>query len=237
MITIPTDKLAAKARLVVTRGLWPTWEYPLFDAPNVLGRAEEQPVEIDLATHEPEDRIFSSLQHACIDWDGQKLTIEDLGSTNRTHVNRVLVRPGKKRPLTSGDLIQIGEVELKLTAGAPYETGRNSARTSSGPRLFAVRGLQPSREYFISEGLNILGRGDQKFVEIDLQEQELDYRVWISREHACITRQRDRLLVEDLFTANATYVNRRRVPPGIKRPLAKGDVIQVGEVQLRLFID
>ena len=229
--------LAPKARLVVMRGLWPTWEYPLFDARNIIGRAGEQPVEIDVATHEPEDRIFSSPQHARIDWDGQTLTIEDLGSTNGTYVNRVAVRAGEKRALTAGDLIQIGGVELKLTAGAPYETGRSSSGTCSGPRLLAVRGLQPGRQYLISEARNIIGRGDQKFVEIDLQEQELDYRVWISREHACITRQRDRLLVEDLFTANATYVNRRRVPPGIKRPLAKGDVIQVGEVQLRLFID
>jgi len=89
--------------------------------------------------------------------------------------------------------------------------------------------------YFISEGTNVIGRGDQKAVEIDLKEQEPDYRVWVSRQHACITRQGANLLIVDLYTPNATYVNRRRVPPGSKHPLQVGDVIQIGEVQLKLF--
>jgi pSer/pThr/pTyr-binding forkhead associated (FHA) protein len=210
------------------------WDYPLFDGPNIIGRAEERPVEIDLQPQEAEDRIFSSLQHACIDWDGHTPTVEDLGTINGTFLNSRGLRVGQKCPLKSDDIIRIGEVELQLIAGTPYQMARSSSRPGSGPRLLAVRGLQPAREYLIAEGRNIIGRGDQKPVEIDLQEQEPDYRVWVSRQHASITRRGDSLLIEDLFTANATYVNRRRVPPGVKRPLQEGDVIQVGEIQLKL---
>src|SRR5438094_732637 len=58
--------LGAKARLVVVRGLRPNWEYPLYEGRNVLGRADEQPVDIDPQPQEPEDRIWSSRQHAVI---------------------------------------------------------------------------------------------------------------------------------------------------------------------------
>jgi pSer/pThr/pTyr-binding forkhead associated (FHA) protein len=42
------------------------------------------------------------------------LTIEDLGSTNGTYVNRNRVPPREKRPLRDGDIIQIGEVQIKV---------------------------------------------------------------------------------------------------------------------------
>ncbi len=39
-------------------------------------------------------------------------------------------------------------------------------------------------------------------------------------------------MIQDLNSANGTYVNRKRVPPGEKRALAEEDIIQVGPVQL-----
>jgi pSer/pThr/pTyr-binding forkhead associated (FHA) protein len=215
----PTGSPGTKARLVVIRGLMPNWEYPLFDGPNIIGRAEEQPVEIDVGTHEPEDGIYSSLQHACINWDGHTFTVEDLGSANGTQLNNTVIQAGEKSPLKPGDLLQIGDVQLQLAGDEPYQMARWSSGLHADPRLLAVRGLQPNREYFIFDGENIIGRGDQQPVEIDLQEQESDYRVWVSRRHARITRERDSLLIEDLYSANATYVNRRRVAPGVKRCL------------------
>jgi len=104
----------AKARLVVTRGLRPNWEYRIFEGRTILGRADEQPVDVDLQPLEPEDRIWSSRQHAAITCERGVLTIEDLNSTNGTYLNRTRVPPGEKRPLRAGDTIQIGEVQLKV---------------------------------------------------------------------------------------------------------------------------
>lgn len=42
------------------------------------------------------------------------MVIEDLNTANGTYVNRSVVRPGTKRALKTGDLIQIGEVQLKV---------------------------------------------------------------------------------------------------------------------------
>jgi pSer/pThr/pTyr-binding forkhead associated (FHA) protein len=42
------------------------------------------------------------------------------------------------------------------------------------------------------------------------------------------------MFLEDLKSANGTYVNRTRVYPGEKRSLTPDDVIQVGSVQLKI---
>ena len=50
------------------------------------------------------------------------------------------------------------------------------------------------------------------------------------------TRRRRILTIEDLNSANGTYVNRARVYPGQKRQLFVNDVIQIGNVQMRLKV-
>jgi hypothetical protein len=104
----------AKARLLVLRGLRPNWEYRLFEGRNIIGRADQQPVDIDLQPQEPEDRVWSSRQHAAITCEGRSMVIEDLNTANGTYVNRAIVPPGTKRSLKAGDVIQIGEVQLKV---------------------------------------------------------------------------------------------------------------------------
>ncbi|MER3416054.1 MAG: hypothetical protein C4297_07585 [Gemmataceae bacterium] len=105
---------ATRPRLVVIRGLKIGVEYPLYEGENYVGRTDEKPVDIDLEDQESPDRIWSSRQHAVIRWQEGQLTIEDLGSTNGTFVNRVRVPPGERRPLNAGDVIQIGTVHLRV---------------------------------------------------------------------------------------------------------------------------
>ena len=103
------------------------------------------------------------------------------------------------------------------------------------PRLEIVRGLRPNWKFPIFEGRNMIGRADQQPVEIDLQPQEPEDRVWSSRQHAVITCTKGAMVIEDLNSSNGTYVNRLRVPPGEKRPLKKDEIIQIGEVQMRVL--
>lgn len=106
--------MKAKARLLVVRGLRPNWEYPIYEGRNILGRADELPVDIDLDPQEPADRVWSSRQHAAITCEAGAMVIEDLNSANGTYVNRKRVPPGEKRPLRKEDIIQIGEVHIKV---------------------------------------------------------------------------------------------------------------------------
>jgi len=106
----------------------------------------------------------------------------------------------------------------------------------SQPRLVVLRGQKRNVEYPIYEGLNFIGRADDKPVDIDLEDQEPPDRVWCSRQHACISFEADALAIEDLNSANGTYVNRTRIYPGQRRNLSPNDIIQIGNVQLKVVV-
>jgi pSer/pThr/pTyr-binding forkhead associated (FHA) protein len=104
------------------------------------------------------------------------------------------------------------------------------------PRLQVLRGQKRNVEYPIYEGLNYIGRADEKPVDIDLEEQEPPDRIWCSRQHAVITFEGGMVSLEDLNSANGTYVNRVRVYPGQAKPLAVNDIVQIGNVQMKLVV-
>jgi len=104
----------AQPKLVVIRGQKINFEFPIYPDLNFIGRADEKPVDIDLEDQEPPDRVWCSRQHALITFEEGSLTIEDLNSANGTYVNRARVYPGQKRQLNINDVIQIGNVQMKV---------------------------------------------------------------------------------------------------------------------------
>ena len=70
------------------------------------------------------------------------------------------------------------------------------------PRLVVHDGQYPNREYPIREGVNWIGRPDRRAVEIDLEDQEFPDDLRVSREHARITLECDRLFIEDAGSAD-----------------------------------
>jgi pSer/pThr/pTyr-binding forkhead associated (FHA) protein len=99
-----------------------------------------------------------------------------------------------------------------------------------------VRGQRVNAEYSIYEGDNYIGRADDKAVDIDLEDQEPPDRIWSSRQHALLTFEDGKLVIEDLSSTNGTFVNRVRIHPGQKRSLQANDIVQIGTVQLRVKI-
>ncbi len=115
-IADPPDTPSLPAlRLQVLRGLRISVEYPLYEGANVIGRSDEQPVDIDLRDQEPREAVWTSRHHAVVTLNGGDLTVEDLDSTNGTYVNRHRVLPGSKRKLKADDVLQIGAIQLKIT--------------------------------------------------------------------------------------------------------------------------
>ena len=70
-------------------------EYPIYEGPNFIGRADEKPVDIDLEDQERPDRIRCSRQHALISFEEHKQFLEDLNSANGTYLTRARVYPGQ----------------------------------------------------------------------------------------------------------------------------------------------
>jgi hypothetical protein len=128
-----------------------------------------------------------------------------------------------------------GPEAVKPAEAAP-PAGAAPLPAGAQPRLLVLRGQKRNVEYPIYEGLNFIGRADEKPVDIDLEDQEPPDRIWCSRQHACISFENDHLAIEDLNSANGTYVNRGRIYPGQKRPLAANDIVQIGNVQMKVVV-
>jgi len=102
--------------LIVIRGQKLNVEFPIYAGQNFIGRADDKPVDIDLEDQEPPERVWTSRQHAVLEWnDGAgSLVLEDLNSSNGTYVNRVRVHPGQPQQLYLGDVIQIGNIHMRV---------------------------------------------------------------------------------------------------------------------------
>jgi hypothetical protein len=118
----------------------------------------------------------------------------------------------------------------------PTTEAPETPATATTPKLVVVRGQRMDVEYKLYPGKNYLGRTDDKPVDIDLEDQEAQDRIWTSRQHAVITLEDDKLVIEDLNSLNGTFVNRSRVHPGQLKDLVPDDVIQVGTVHLKVVI-
>ncbi len=58
----------------------------------------------------------------------------------------------------------------------------------------------------------------------------------VSRYHCRIHQQESNYLVEDMGSANGTFVNGRRLTPYLPHALKDGDKVQVGRIKLRVSI-
>jgi len=77
-----------------------------------------------------------------------------------------------------------------------------------------------------------LGRMDpiqDIYPEVDLTE-DLAMEQGVSREHACIFRRGDIVVVEDLGSTNGTLLNRERLAPFLPQLLHDGDQLQLGKL-------
>jgi pSer/pThr/pTyr-binding forkhead associated (FHA) protein len=167
--------------------------------------------------------------------DGQ-LTIEDLGSANGTFVNDD--RLDAPRTLDLGDVIRVGRTLLEVIAPAdvvagtsPPPTGSDLAEAPSTPadagqELVVTAGAAAGRRLALTDDDLLLGRGVSGAGLFGEDGQ-------LSRRHARIARDAGgRLTIEDLGSANGTFLNGERVRE--PRVLAIGDSIRIGTTTLQL---
>jgi hypothetical protein len=101
-------------KLVVLRGLRIGLEYPIYEGRNTIGRFADKPVDIDMMNQESAEQIWCSRQHAVVIFDGSAVSIEDCNSLNGTWLNGQRVGAGQRRLMKSGDVLQVGTVQMKL---------------------------------------------------------------------------------------------------------------------------
>jgi ABC transport system ATP-binding/permease protein len=133
-------------------------------------------------------------------------------------VNGVAI-DGSQR-LHDGDVVQVGRVRLTADVVASYREVTVLAGNPSGAHVVVTRGPLAGRCYAVGTEL-VIGRQDAELLLDDPQ---------VSRRHAVVRAIDGKLEVEDLGSANGTFVNGARVDE--PQRLGSGDEIAIGPVVL-----
>jgi pSer/pThr/pTyr-binding forkhead associated (FHA) protein len=157
--------------------------------------------------------------HCEINVQGDHATVSAPDAAHAVTVNgRAIGGPMSVRP---GDLIGVGSIQARLVAveKAVATVARPAAVDDSGatrvrmavPR-FVLRGVSGAAfgKTYPVPGPVVIGR--QQDCDISIPSEE------ISRRHAQVKPTADGLMVEDLGSANGTFINGKRVQAGLMRP-------------------
>lgn len=94
--------------------------------------------------------------------------------------------------------------------------------------LIIIRGTPQGHRFFLTQDEMILGRDPS--ADITIMDQS------ISRKHAKVTKAPGgKILVTDLGSANGSLINDKKLPPNDPRPLAKEDMIKLGNTVMKFL--
>lgn len=129
---------------------------------------------------------------------------------------------------------------LRLASSETRDSSRNAAKKQPAPasnaKLLVIRGKQLNAVFPLYEGANLIGRRDDRPVDVDVSQLEPPDRIWSSRRHAVVTVTNGLMTIEDLNSLNGTFVNRRRVLPEHPQALSVHDVVQIGTIQFKVTV-
>ena len=203
--------------LTILAGL-PTGSHELRLGTTFVGRS----VDTDWQLRHPE----VSRRHCRFDWTAAGLcTVEDLASRWGTKINGAALSPDVRAPLQTGDVVQIGPVQVFFGFGPPPDrvvaAGREAGSDpDAAPPIRGPQVLMGSREVRLvplDGGRVRFGR--QGEVEVILADPG------ISRQHAVVERAATGFQVTDLRSRAGSLVNGRRFET---HPLVIGDLLQMG---------
>ena len=83
--------------------------------------------------------------------------------------------------------------------------------------------------------LGRLSEGQPIMPDIDLTPYQA-YASGVSRLHAVVKRDSERVLVMDLGSSNGTYVNGRRINPHVEEALNHGDILALGKLKIQVLL-
>jgi hypothetical protein len=83
--------------------------------------------------------------------------------------------------------------------------------------------------------LGRLSEGQPIMPDIDLTPYQA-YASGVSRLHAVVKRENNRVAVMDLGSSNGTYVNGRRLNPHTEETLSHGDIVALGKLKIQILL-
>ncbi len=83
--------------------------------------------------------------------------------------------------------------------------------------------------------LGRISEGQPIMPDIDLSPYQA-YAGGVSRLHAIIKREGDRILFLDLGSANGSYINGKRLQPNAEQYINHGDIVALGKLKMQILI-
>lgn len=83
--------------------------------------------------------------------------------------------------------------------------------------------------------LGRLSEGQPIMPDIDLTPYQA-YASGVSRLHAVVKRDANRVMVMDLGSSNGTYLNGRRINPHVEESLSHGDIVALGKLKIQVLL-
>jgi hypothetical protein len=80
-----------------------------------------------------------------------------------------------------------------------------------------------------------LSEGQPIMPDIDLTPYQA-YASGVSRLHAVVKRESERVVIMDLGSSNGTYLNGRRLNPHTEEALKHGDVVALGKLKIQVLL-
>jgi len=130
------------------------------------------------------------------------------------------------------------ESDLPASRADPWATSA-PATAEAAPATLTITVVASGRPIPLT-GSNefVLGRLDATrgvFPDVDLT-PDGGLEGGVSRRHARIQRQRTQFFIEDLGSANGTFLNGQRLTPYLPHPLHDKDELQIGRIRLTVGI-
>lgn len=176
-----------------------------------------------------------SRKHAQVASQDGSFTLEDLGSTNGTFLNGERLQPGDKRPLSQGDTVSFGGLELKLSmpgqAGATnILAGGKTAAIAAAPKVEAPPAalVGEDMEFPLKKGINTFGRKADNDVQI--------VDPYVSGKHGQIEVAEDGIYLTDIGSTNGTLLNEAKMNPNQRTQITAADEIRLGNLKFHVEV-
>lgn len=160
------------------------------------------------------DALQISRKHVRLSKTAGGWLVEDLSSANGVFLNDRNASPITKVEATERDVIYMGSYRFPLSRIKDFIVPKEASRATGAMAM-------PANKKIIT-----IGRGTENDIVLDAPQ--------VSRHHARIVRKDGKAFVEDLASANGTFVNGKRVG---RSELTSADTISFGTYAVRIDLE
>lgn len=179
-----------------------------------------------------------SRRHARLLLGEGSLLVEDLNSTNGTHVAGRRLDSGASAEAYDGDEVRFGGTRLRavlpgfparpaeVTRAMASDPGPSAPTQDRGERVAAMQ-REDGHEFPLYVGVNTVGRRSTNDICITGDP-------FVSGQHAEVHFRSGEVFVVDIGSTNGTFLDGVKIAPNVERALVAGEVVQFGKSRLTL---